>query len=160
MISIIVAMDKNRVIGFEGKIPWRLPADLKRFKQLTMGHAVIMGRKTFESLGKPLPGRTNIVVTRRKDFRAQGCMVVHSLQEGLKVAGKDPFVIGGAELYKQALPLAGRLYITQVDLRVPKGDAHFPEINRKEWKLVEEQSGENNNLQFRYLTYDRIQPPR
>lgn len=160
MISIIVAMDKNRVIGFEGKIPWRLPADLKRFKQLTMGHAVIMGRKTFESIGKALPGRTNIVVTRQKDYRAAGCTVVNSLQEALKVAGKDPFVIGGGELYAQALPLADRLYITEVDLRVPKRDAHFPEINRKDWKLVEEQSGEDNNLQFRYLTYDRIQPPR
>lgn len=155
MISIIVAMDRNRVIGFQGKIPWRLPADLKRFRQLTMGHAVIMGRKTFQSIGGPLPGRTNIVVTRQKEFRAEGCTVVHSLQEALQVAGPDPFVIGGAELYAQALPLADRLYITEVDTCAPRGDAYFPEIDPAQWQPVEEQSGEDNNLRYRWRTYVR-----
>src|SRR4051812_8841523 len=102
MISIIVAMDKNRVIGAGNKLPWHLPADLKRFKELTMGHYIIMGRKTFESIGKPLPGRTTVIVTRQRDYKSAGCEVAHNLDEALLMASGDEeaFVLGGGELYE------------------------------------------------------------
>lgn len=151
-LSIIVAMDLNRVIGVDNTLPWHLPEDLKRFKALTMGHCVIMGRKTFESIGKALPGRTNIVVTRRSDYAAKGCTVVHSLEEALAAAKDDPepFLIGGAELFEQALPRAAKIYLTRVETRVPRGDVYFPELSA-DWKLFHEEAHSGHT----YLTYVR-----
>lgn len=129
-ISIIVAMGHGRVIGLNNQLPWLLPADLKFFKAATMGKPIIMGRKTFESIGRNLPGRTNIVVTRNKKWKAEGAKVVHTLEKAIKVAGKEKpdeiMVIGGAQIYAEALDHAQRLYITEVDINV-EGDAFFPE---------------------------------
>lgn len=151
-LSIIVAMDQNRVIGVDNRLPWHLPEDLKRFKALTLGHSVIMGRKTFESIGKPLPGRTNIVVTRRKDFTAKGCTVVHSLEDALAAVQQDsePFLIGGGELFELGLPRAAKIYVTRVEIRVPKGDVFFPELG-PEWEIFEEEPHKG----FTYVTYTR-----
>ena len=153
MITFIVAIDRNRAIGAGGRIPWRLPADLKRFRKLTMGHRVVMGRKTYESIGKPLSGRENIVVTRRADFQAPGCTVVHDLESALR----DGFVIGGGELYAQALPRARKAYVTEVDTEVQGADTFFPELDSG-WKLVEDESREadaDNPFRCRFLTYER-----
>ncbi len=118
MISFIVAMDKNRVIGKDNELPWHLPADLKFFKKLPMGHPIVMGRKTHESIGKPLPGRENIIVTRNQEYKAEGCIIIHSVDELIKFAAgenEEIFVIGGAELFKTVFPFADRLYITEID---------------------------------------------
>ena len=158
-ISIIAAMAKNRVIGKGNEIPWRLSSDLKRFKDLTMGHAVIMGRKTHESIHEslkhPLLGRLNIIVTHRKDYEAEGCLVVHSLDGALKAAEAinrdEVFVIGGAEIYKQALSLADKMYLTIVKAEI-EGDAYFPEFNPKEWHVVnQEEIGVDKNNQYPHL---------
>lgn len=159
MISIIVAMDKNRAIGVNNTLPWHLPADLKRFKALTMGHHMIMGRKTYESIGKPLPGRTTVIVTRQKDYKADGCKVVHSLNAALEAAREDAeiFVIGGAELFTQALARADRLYVTFIDTEV-KGDTFFPQIDPQQWITLEEQAfepDEKNCYHYRYVTFER-----
>jgi dihydrofolate reductase len=137
-LSLIVAFAKNRVIGLNNTLPWHLPEDLKRFRALTMGHHIIMGRKTFESLGRLLPGRTTIIVTRNKDYKVEGALIAHSLQSALVLAAGDaePFVIGGAELYKQGLELATQLYITEVQGEY-EGDAFFPEIDLSHWTLSE-----------------------
>lgn len=125
LVSIIVAVAENGVIGKDNQLIWRLPDDLKRFKKLTTSHPIIMGRKTFDSIGKPLPGRTSIVVTRNQDFKMDGIVIVHSFEEALKEAGKldtnEVFVIGGGELYKMALSVADRLYITEVKTTI-EGD--------------------------------------
>ena len=144
--SLIVARAKNSVIGRDGDMPWRLSTDLKRFRSLTSGKPVIMGRKTHESIGRPLPGRTNIIVTRDTSFTAEGCKVVHSLQEALELAdqcclidgGEEIVVMGGAEIYQQALPYANKLYITRVHADV-EGDAYFPEFDLSAWKEVSHQ---------------------
>ncbi len=135
MISIIAALAENRVIGVNNTLPWRLPNDLKHFRRLTTGHAIIMGRRNHESIGKPLPERTNIVITRNHDYRAPGCLVAHSLDEALKMADDDAevFVIGGAEIYRAALARADRLYLTRVHAEV-QGDTFFPEFDRNEWR--------------------------
>jgi len=157
-VSIIVATGRNREIGRDGAIPWHLRGDLARFKVLTIGHPVVMGRKTHESIGKPLPGRRNIVITRQPDYRAGGCEVVHSLKEALRLAGDgEVFVIGGAEIYKEALPIANRIYLTLVDGDFP-GDAHFPEINGNVWREVRAVPGpkeEKNNLRYTFLMFER-----
>ncbi len=129
IISLIAAMAENRVIGRGNTIPWDLPEDRKRFREITMGHPVIMGRKTFESIGRPLPGRKTVVLTRSRDYRTEGCAVAHSLQQALaECAGADEvFVCGGGEVYREAMPLASRIYLTIVH-RVVEGDAHFPYI--------------------------------
>lgn len=158
-ISIIAAMAKNRVIGKGNEIPWRLSSDLKRFKEITVGHPVIMGRKTYESIresiGRPLPGRLNIIVTRQKDYEAEGCVVVHSLGnafEAAEVTNRDEvFVIGGAEIYAQALPLASKMYLTIVKAEI-EGDAYFPEFNLKEWVTVaQDERGADGNNQYPHL---------
>lgn len=133
-ISIIVAVAENGVIGRAGGLPWRLPADLRRFRERTMGHPVIMGRRTWESIGRPLPGRRNIVVTRTPGFRAPGAEIAGSLEEALRLAGDtdEIFVIGGAQLYAEALPRADRIYMTRVRA-APEGDAWFPPWNPAEW---------------------------
>ena len=149
-LSLIVAMAKNRTIGLDGAMPWHIPEDLKFFKRVTMGHPVIMGRKTYHSIGAALPGRTNIVVTRNKDFEAADADVVHDLSEALTKAkateelwrpdgGREEiFVIGGADIYGQALPEAQRIYMTEVHQEHP-GDAFFPELAEGEWKETDRQ---------------------
>ncbi len=137
-VSLIVAMDRSGVIGRDGGLPWHLSADLKRFKQLTMGHHIIMGRKTFESLPRLLPGRTSVIVTRQTDFQAAGAIVTHDLNEAIAASRGDDeaFIIGGAEIYQQALPLVDRIYLTEVAADVA-GDVRFPEFERSQWTAVE-----------------------
>ncbi len=142
-LSLIVAMDRNRVIGFDNALPWHLPEDLKYFKSVTMGKPIIMGRKTFESIGRPLPGRLNIVITRNTGWQHPGVVVAHSLSEALALAASAPpsreagevMVIGGEQIYRSAIEKASRLYITRVDTEV-KGDAFFPEITEDCWREV------------------------
>jgi dihydrofolate reductase len=158
-ISVIAALAKNRVIGIENRLPWRLPEDLAHFKALTLGHPVVMGRKTFESLGRPLPGRTNIVVTRNPGYRQPGCHVVDSIPAALALArnADEIFFIGGAELYAQVMPLADRLYLTEVDLE-PEGDAWFPEYERSAFheRSRESHVGEKGDrLRFDFVVYER-----
>lgn len=139
-LSMIVAQAQNRVIGRQNKLPWYLPGDLKYFKQVTMGKPVIMGRKTYESIGKPLPGRLNIVITRDPAYQLEGAKVVHSLAEAIELSESQAFidgveeamVIGGEQIYAQALSLAERLYVTQVHAEV-EGDAFFPELEQSDW---------------------------
>lgn len=136
-LSIIVAMAKNRTIGINNTLPWRCPEDLKHFKALTMGHHMIMGRKTFDSIGKPLPGRTTVVVTRNTGLKIDGCLIAHSLPQAIAAcAGDDEiFIVGGAELYAQALPLANTLYVTEIQQDVA-GDAHFPPFDPRTWTEI------------------------
>ena len=139
-LSLIVAMSENRVIGVNNSLPWSIPEDLKRFKAITAGHPIVMGRKTFESIGRILPKRTNIVVTRDRSYRVEGGAVVYSLDEALDWAKRSPgadeiFIIGGAEIFRQALPLAHRLYLTEVHWPF-EGDTHFPEFPEAEFKEV------------------------
>jgi dihydrofolate reductase len=140
IISLIVAMDEKRGIGKAGKLPWRLSSDLKNFRELTMGHHLIVGRKTFESIGKPLPGRQMIVVSRDRGFKPEGCLVAGSVQDALNIAQEhgetELFVIGGAEIYSQTLQAADRLYLTQVHAEVD-ADTFFPELNFGEWNPVD-----------------------
>ncbi len=151
IIAIIVAVAKNNVIGMGNTIPWYCPEDLKYFKRTTLGSPILMGRKTYESLKiKPLPGRKNIVVTRDKNLSYEGCDMVANIEEGIALAEPDSteklFVIGGADIYQQCLPMAKELYITEVDVRV-EGDRFFPLIEKSEWSLVEENvciADENN----------------
>lgn len=161
MISIIVAVaGSKRVIGKTGGLPWHIPEELKRFKEITKGHPIIMGRKTHESIGRALPERTNIVITRDPAFAAEGVLVAHSLDEALKVANRLPsshpersegsneiFIIGGGEIYKQALPLADKLYLTLIDQEV-EGDVFFPDYS--EFKRIIWQSDEQESAGFRY----------
>src|SRR5688572_14242565 len=157
MIALVVAMAENRVIGKENKLIWHLPADLKFFKNLTTGHPIIMGRKTFESIGKPLPNRTNIVITRQQDFEAEGCLVAHSLSEALMMAQQmdsDVFIIGGAEIYKQAMFLADTIYLTEVHHSF-EGDTFFPEIDSVLWEETsreEYKADEKNAYDFAFVT--------
>lgn len=133
MIALIVAMAANRVIGRDNALPWHVPADLSHFKKLTLGKTVVMGRKTFQSIGRPLPNRHNIVVTRDPDWRADGVTVAHSLSEALaRAVGEEIMVIGGAGLYAESLPFAGRIYLTEIEA-APEGDTHFPELG-PDWR--------------------------
>lgn len=156
-ISAIVAMATNRCIGRNNTLPWRLPADLKRFKQLTMGHTLIMGRKTYESIGRPLPGRTMIVVTRQRDYAPEGVQVAHSLEQALELArGDEVFIAGGADLYRQAMERVRRLYLTRID-RDYEGDTFFPELDLSGWRLVAEEHHPATATEppFSFLTYER-----
>ena len=139
-LALIAALARNRVIGFNNRLPWHLPADLRFFKQTTMGKPLLMGRRTWESIGRPLPGRRMIVLSRDPGYQAPGCAVAGSLAAALEIAGAVPeiMVIGGALLYAQTLPLAARLYLTRVDVDVP-GDAWFPEWEGRDWRLVAEE---------------------
>lgn len=165
-LSVIVAVAENGVLGKNNALPWYLPEDLKYFRQTTMGKPIVMGRKTFESIGKPLPGRSNIVVSRNPDYRAEGVTVVGSLPEALELAtdiavidGKDELmVIGGAAIYAAAIPLADRLYITEVHAEVA-GDAHLPEVDWSEWQeLARERhaAAEPNPYDFSFVVYQRL----
>lgn len=159
-LSIIAAMAQNRVIGIGNTLPWRLPADLAHFKALTMGHHMVMGRKTYESLGKPLPGRTSVIVTRDAAFSAPGCVVVHSLGEAVAACEGDAeaFFIGGADMYRQALDVAQRLYLTEVKTAVA-GDAWFPEFDRTVWREVARTrclADEKNPHDYDFVVFDRV----
>lgn len=140
LISAIAAMSRNRVIGKDNQIPWHLPGDLNFFKQTTLGHHVLMGRKNYESMGKPLPKRTNVVITRNPYFISTGCLIAHSIGEALQIARdhgeEEAFVIGGGEIYAQALPFIQRIYLTTIDIEV-EGDVFFPRLDRSQWKVVE-----------------------
>ncbi|MHC1702979.1 MAG: dihydrofolate reductase [Tenuifilaceae bacterium] len=133
-ISIIVAVAENQAIGFDNHLLWHLSEDLKRFKSLTLGHHIIMGRKTYESIGKPLPGRVNIVISRQENLNIEGCKIAKSIEEALEIAKNDSevFIIGGGEIYQQTLPIANRIYLTRVHASYP-GDTFFPELNFIEW---------------------------
>lgn len=153
-------MAKNRVIGANGAIPWHLPEELKRFKRLTLGHHIVMGRKTWESIGRLLPGRTTVIVTRQRGYRVPGAKIAHSLDDAIAACGEDDeiFVIGGAELYAQALGRAGRLYLTTVGAEVA-GDAFMPEIAPRDWREVAAESfatDARHRYPFRCVTYERI----
>lgn len=154
MISLIVAMSQNRVIGRDGQIPWYLSEDLKRFKQITMGHSVIMGRKTFESIGKPLPGRENIVLTRDSHFHHPDVKVIHNLEEVLS-ASDEIFIIGGAEIYRQTYPRADKIYLTLIDDEFD-GDAFFPEVDlEKDFQIIEKSEilySEKDQLPYQFIT--------
>ena len=157
-VSLIVAVAKNGVIGVNNTLPWHIPEDLKRFRALTTGHHIIMGRKTYDSLGRLLPGRTTVIVTRNPDYQVEGAIVVHSLEEAVHACGNDneAFLIGGAELYQEGFKRANKLYLTEIDAEY-QGDAYFPEFNQAEWRLVEQESHTSaNGLGFSYKTYERV----
>ncbi len=159
-ICLIAAMAANRVIGRNNALPWHLPADLKRFKTLTMGHPVVMGRKTYESIGRPLPGRHNLVITRNRDYAAPGCDVVHSLDAALAAcrSAQEIFIIGGAELYRETLPRAHRLEFTEIHAEF-EGDAFFPEMSLGQWRETgREIQSAAADVPFRYdfVRYERI----
>jgi dihydrofolate reductase len=159
-LSMIVAMAKNRVIGADGRIPWHLPNELQLFKRVTMGHHIIMGRKTFDSIGRLLPGRTTVIVTRQPDYALAGARVAHSLDEAVtQCAGDDEiFVIGGGELYRAALPLADRLYLTVVDAE-PAGDTRMPELDAAQWRLAgteQFRKDERHAHDYRFEIHDRV----
>lgn len=158
-ISIISAHAANRTIGINNTLPWRLPEDLQYFKALTLGHHILMGRKTYESIGKPLPGRTTVIITRSNYPAPEGVKIAHSLQEAIDVCGADEeiFFVGGAELYAQALPLADRLYLTEIQADV-NGDAWFPDYDRADWREASRnvRRDEASGLEFHFAVYDRL----
>ncbi|RSL30397.1 dihydrofolate reductase [Salibacterium salarium] len=161
MISFVAAMDENRVIGADNKMPWHLPNDLKHFKKVTHGNPIIMGRKTFESIGKPLPGRQNIVITSNADYDAPGCDVIHSVEEIQSLMTSAPeeevFVIGGATIFEQTFPLASKMYLTIIHEHFA-GDTYFPAWTDNEWKIVEQGEGtmdEKNIHPHTFLTLER-----
>jgi dihydrofolate reductase len=154
IISLVVAMDKNRGIGRENQLPWKLPSDLKRFKKLTMGHHLVMGRKTYETIGRPLPGRVMIVVTRQKDYVAEGCIVVNSIKKAISIAEdrheEELFVIGGGEIFQQIFNIADKIYLTNVHAEV-KAKIYFPEVDPGSWELITKQMPEQPD-QDQYTT--------
>jgi dihydrofolate reductase len=159
IISIIVATDKNGVIGLDGDLPWHLSSDLKHFKEITMGKPLIMGRKTHESIGRPLPGRKNIVLTYSKEFKAEGCEVVHSLDDAFKAAGdvNEVMIMGGSGIYDQSLTRADRLYLTEVHADV-KGDVYFPEFDKGEWVEREREehfADDRNDFDYSFVVMER-----
>jgi dihydrofolate reductase len=159
IISLIAAMTRNRVIGEANTMPWHLPADLKHFKQVTMAKPIIMGRKTFESIGRPLPGRNNIVVTRDKGFTGNSIKVVAGIEQAIYAAGPvdEVMVIGGAQIYRQFLTRADRLYLTLIDTEV-SGDAFFPDINPDEWRLTDSScyaADDENPFNLQFVNYVR-----
>lgn len=159
-LSIIVAMTKDRVIGKDNQLPWHLSEDLKRFKKITMGHPIIMGRKTYDSIGRSLPGRENIVITRNPSYQAEGVTVVHSLDEAIarRSAEEELFVIGGAKIYQVAFPLVNRMYITFIE-KPFEGDTFFPEFElEKDFTVIEESErlvSAKNQLPYRFVTAER-----
>lgn len=162
IVSLIAAMDRQRGIGKDNQLPWRLSADLQHFRALTLGHHLIVGRKTFESIGRPLPGRTTIIVTHQAALKADGCLVVHSLSEAIALAQTsgetEVFVIGGAEIYQQALAVADRLYLTLVDAQV-EADTFFPDLTGEDW--IEQAASphaadEKNQYAFTFKTLIRL----
>lgn len=162
ILSAILAMSENRVIGNHNQLPWHLPADLKHFKNITTGHPILMGRKTYESIGRPLPNRSNIILTRNCSLTIPGCQVVTSLREAIDCAraenNKEIFIIGGAEVYKQLLPQTQRIYLTLVH-HLFTGDAFFPELEMDEWKeteRIDHNADENNAYPYSFIRLERI----
>jgi len=158
-LSIIVALSENNVVGINNQLPWHLSADLKRVKALTMGHHLIMGRKTFESIGKPLPGRTNVIITRNKNFKAEGCVVVSSLNEALEKSKDDSeaFIFGGGEIFREALPKVTKIYMTRIHRNID-GDTRFPDLVTKEWKEISRQdfkADEKNDYDYSFINLER-----
>jgi dihydrofolate reductase len=159
-VSLIVAMAKNRVIGADGKIPWHLPNELQLFKRVTMGHHIVMGRKTYESIGRLLPGRTTVIVTRQQDYAVPGAVIAHSLEDAVARCTGDSeiFIIGGGELYRAAMPLADRIYLTVVDAE-PAGDTRMPEFDPASWKLGSTEQfhrDERHAHDYRFEVHDRV----
>jgi len=159
MISLIVAASTNNVIGIQGELPWRLSSDLKRFKSFTMGKPIVMGRLTYESIGRPLPGRQNIVITRNAAFEADGCDVVQSVEAAIDAAGDaaEIMVIGGGHIYREFLPRADRIYLTRVHTQI-EGDAFLPELVDDEWRETSceaEFAGESNEYDVEFIVLDR-----
>ena len=156
-LSMIVAVARGGVIGLNNTLPWHLPEDLKRFRALTTGHHIIMGRKTYESLNRLLPGRTTVIVTLNTDYAVEGALIAHSLEAAVALAQHDdePFLIGGAELYQQGVKLARRLYLTEIDAEF-KGDAFLPAFDHSTWQETARESHvAENGLPFSYVTYER-----
>lgn len=157
MISLIVAMGKNHVIGLNNQMPWHLPADLAYFKKVTTGHPILMGRKTFESIGRPLPNRTNVILTRDTSFQAEGCTVIHSIDDAIELAKKeDLFIIGGAEIYNQFLPFVEKMYITKISESF-EGDTFFPEFGDG-WQLVaseKHRADEKNQYDYEFQIFEK-----
>jgi len=161
-ISLLAAMDENRGIGIENRLPWHLSTDLKRFKSLTLGHCLVMGRKTYESIGKPLAGRTMIVITRNHAYQADGCLIAHSVDEALNLAEisgeSEVFIIGGGEIFSQAIELADRVYLTLVQ-SLADVDVYFPEIDDTQWLQLETTdypAGEKDQYPHTYRVLERI----
>ena len=155
MIKIIVAMSKNRVIGNNNSLIWHLPDDLKRFKELTVGNAIVMGRKTYESIGKALPDRRNIIITNDINFTAEGCDIVNSIDEALLLCGNDCFIIGGGQIYKQTMHLAERIYMTLIDDDY-EGDTLFPELDQS-WYKSSIQECVKETKKYEFILYERFQ---
>jgi len=162
IVSLIVALDEAGGIGRAGNLPWRLSTDLQRFKTLTMGHHLVMGRKTFETVGRPLPGRTTIVVTRRQDYAPPACLIAHSLDSALALARaggeSEVFVCGGGQIYALALPLADRIYLTRVHARLP-ADTFFPPLNLAEWQItqrIETPAGDKDDYPATFTLLERL----
>jgi len=159
ILSLIAALGKNRVIGDHNTLPWHLPADLKRFKELTAGHTVIMGRKTYESIGRPLPKRRNIIITRQADLKIPGCEIADSLENAIKLVAdeKEVFIIGGAQIFERSLPLATKIYFTRVHADVP-GDTFFSGLNPNQWQKVSEEKhlkDEKNIYDYTFEMWER-----
>jgi dihydrofolate reductase len=158
MIKIIVAMSKNRVIGNNNELIWKLSSDLKRFKELTTEHPVVMGRKTYESIGRPLPNRRNIIITRNLEYEVEGCEVVSSLEEALLLTNNNCFIIGGGEIYKQSLEVADKIYLTLVHKEF-EGDTTFPELG-SDWATIDTkdfEADEKNEYNYSFIEYDRYE---
>lgn len=162
LVSAIVAAARNRVIGKNNEIPWYLSSDLKYFKRTTLGHHIIMGRKSFESIGRPLPKRTNIIITRNPFFVATGCLIARSVQEALHIALEngetEAFIIGGGQIYELCLPFLDKVYLTEVDA-TPEGDVYFPILDPDEWALNSSEphpADEKNDHPYSFNVYDRI----
>lgn len=162
MLTAVVAMAHGNVIGKKNDLPWYLPADLRRFRELTTGHTVVMGRNTCDSifarLGKALPNRRNIVITRDKDYQPEGVTIVHSVEEALKLANGNADVLGGQQIYEQILPYLDRLYITEVDADID-GDTHFPAFDRSEWKEISREhhtKDDKNPYDYTFVVLDRV----
>ncbi len=157
IISLIAAIGRDRVIGKGNTLPWKLSADLKRFKQITSGKPVIMGRKTFESIGKPLPNRINIIITRDEKYKAEGCVVAHSAEEALEDAhgNNEAMIIGGSQIFKEFMAKANKMYLTFIDADF-EGDAYFPEYNKNEWKEIHKEEYNNNGLRYSFVDLERI----
>lgn len=162
-ISLVAAMSENRIIGRDGRLPWRLRGDLRRFRQLTIGHPVVMGRKTFESIGAPLPKRCNIVLSRDANWNAADVLVASDLERAMRLAGEcqELFIIGGEEVYQQALPMADRIYLTVVHATL-EGDTRFPEIDLHNWTLVEDErheADEFDRFDYSFRLYEKAVRP-
>ena len=160
MITLVVAMGLNREIGVDNQLPWHLPKDLKHFKEITYGHPIIMGRKTYESIGKPLPNRTNIVISRKKDWFEEGILIVGSIKEAIKFGQKideDIFIIGGGNIFEQTMDIADKLEVTEIKTNI-EADTFFPKIEPKIWTKTDEvchEKDEKNNFDFCFQTFQR-----